>query len=191
MLSNKLQLILKKTGLAFSLLFSFVLLSAIDVSAQGRSGKDKYEKQRQKIERKREKFEDKIERKQDRLEDRRERWEDRDDRDDDDYRDRRDRRDSGYYRNNGNGNYGSGTSYDVARRNGYEDGLRAGAEDARDGDRYNPQGHSDFRRATDGYNSRYGNRGQYQQAYRDAFVQGYREAYSRNNTRNRNGRWGY
>ena len=188
MLSKNLLLILKRAGLAFSLLFSFVVLSAVDANAQGRGkSKDKYEKQRAKIEQKREKFEEKYERKRERLEDRRDRREDRDDRYDDDYRDRRD---SGYYRNNGNGNTGYQTMYETARRHGYEDGLRAGADDARDGDRYNPQGHSDFRRATDGYDNRYGNRGQYQQAYRDAFVQAYREAYSRN-TRNRNGRWGF
>ena len=68
-----------------------------------------------------------------------------------------------------------------------------GHQDARDRDRYNPQKHSDFKKATDGYNRSYGDKGQYRQAYRDAFVQGYREGYSRNGYGNRsnNGRWGY
>jgi hypothetical protein len=193
MVSNNLQLKLKKAGLFFSLVFSFALLSSVDVNAQGRGNQNKYEKQREKIERKQEKFEEKMEKQRAKIEQRQDRWENRDNRDyDDDGYYRNNDRNNGYYGNNGNGNYGSRASYETARRNGYEDGLRAGAEDARDGDRYNPQGHSDFRKASDGYNSRYGNKGQYMQAYRDAFVQGYREAYGSNNSnRNRNGRWGW
>jgi len=112
---------------------------------------------------------------------------DRDDR----YRDDRYRRDDRY----GRGGYNN--AYQIARQQGYSNGLSTGAADAQRGQSYNPQRSHFWKNGSDGYNSSYGNRGQYKQVFRDAFVQGYREGYSRyggyNNRRgngNNNGRWG-
>ena len=112
---------------------------------------------------------------------------DRDDR----YRDDRYRRDDRY----GRGGYNN--AYQIARQQGYSNGLSTGAADAQRGQNYNPQRSHFWKNGSDGYNSSYGNRGQYKQVFRDAFVQGYREGYSRyggyNNRRgngNNNGRWG-
>ena len=111
-------------------------------------------------------------------------WRDRDrdyrrDRDDRDYRrdrdDRYERRDrDDRYRNR---NYGYG--YENARQQGYSYGLNVGAADAQRGQSYNPQRSRYWRNGTDGYNSSYGNRGQYRQIFRDAFEQGYRDGFQR------------
>lgn len=109
---------------------------------------------------------------------------DRRDRDRDYRRDRDDRYRNDRYRNNG---YGYG--YENARQQGYSYGLNVGAADAQRGQSYDPQRSHYWRNATEGYNSSYGNRGQYKQVFRDAFEQGYREGYSRYGGYNRRGRW--
>ena len=109
----------------------------------------------------------------DRDRDRDDRWERRDDRyRDDRYRDR---------------NY----SYQTARQQGYSYGMNVGAADAQRGQSYDPRRSRYWRNATEGYNSSYGNRGQYQQVFRAAFEQGYREGWQRfaGNGRRNNGRW--
>ena len=108
-------------------------------------------------------------------------WRDRDYRRDD----RNDRRDD-RYRNRNYGNYG----YENARQQGYSYGMNVGAADAQRGQSYDPRRSRYWRNATEGYNSSYGNKGQYKQIFRDAFEQGYREGFQRygyNN--NRRGRW--
>jgi hypothetical protein len=169
MQSNKFRLSARKFGFIFTLVFGFMLLSVASASAQWYPQTNR-----------------------DQRDDRRDRQRERSD----DYRRNRDndnRNNDGYYGNNGNyggyGNYG----YSAARQEGFRDGLAAGRDDARDGERYKPQNHSDYKRGTDGYNSRYGNKGQYKQAYRDAFIQGYNQGYNQGNrnNRNRNGRWGF
>ena len=110
-------------------------------------------------------------------------WRDRDrDRRDDRY-DRRDRddryRDDRYRNNNG---------YEIARQQGYSYGMNVGAADAQRGQSYNPQRSKYWRNASEGYNGYYGNRGQYQQIFRSAFEQGYREGFQRYGGYNRNGR---
>ena len=111
-------------------------------------------------------------------------WRDRD-RDDRYQRDRDYRnRDYRYGRNNG---------YDVARQQGYSYGVNVGAADAQRGQNYDPQRSRYWRNATEGYNSYYGNKGQYKQVFRDAFEQGYREGFQRYGGYNRgrnNGRYG-
>ena len=57
--------------------------------------------------------------------------------------------------------YGSGVA-EVAHLNGYRDGLREGAKDAADGDRYDPFGEHAYKDGATGYISKYGNRGAYQ-----------------------------
>jgi hypothetical protein len=102
-------------------------------------------------------------------------------------------RNGGYGRNNGR----YGNVYEVARNQGYSDGLGTGSADAQRGQSYDPQRSHYYKNGSDGYNSSYGNRGQYQQAFRAAFLQGYREGYQRygynrgrsNNGRRNNGSW--
>ncbi|PWT87862.1 MAG: hypothetical protein C5B55_14085 [Blastocatellia bacterium] len=103
-------------------------------------------------------------------------------------RDRDDRYDDRYRRN---GRYDNYNQYEVARQQGYNAGLNVGASDAQRGQNYDPQRSHYWKNGDSGY-SGYGNRGQYKQAFRDAFVQGYREGYSRYgyNRRGNNGRWG-
>jgi hypothetical protein len=96
-----------------------------------------------------------------------------------------------YYRNDpyGRGNdpygrtgdygYGRYDIYQVAQDQGYRDGIERGAKDARDGDRYNPEGTSQYKDGDRGYRSEYGNREEYRRIYRDAFRRGYDESYRR------------
>ena len=100
------------------------------------------------------------------------------DRDRDDRYERRDDR----YRDR---NYG----YQNARQQGYSYGLNVGAADAQRGQSYSPQRSRYWRNGSDGYNSSYGNKGQYKQIFRDAFEQGYREGFQRYASNNRRGRW--
>ena len=67
-----------------------------------------------------------------------------------------------------------GSAYD----NGYREGLVEGARDARDGRAGNARRHDVYRDGERGYDRRYGNRGQYKQAFRDGFERGYSESYS-------------
>jgi len=105
-------------------------------------------------------------------------------RDRDDYR--RDRNYDPYGRNRGY------NTYDIARQQGYSYGLSVGAGDAQRGQSYKPQRSRYFKDATEGYRSEFGNKGQYKQVFRDAFVQGYNEGYQRYayQRRSNNGRWG-
>jgi hypothetical protein len=117
----------------------------------------------------------------DRDRDRRDDRRDRDDRyRDDRYRDDRYRDDR--YRDR---NY----NYQAARQQGYSYGLNVGASDAQRGQRFDPQRSRYWKNATEGYNSNYGNKGQYKQIFRDAFEQGYREGFQRYASNNRRGRW--
>ena len=107
-------------------------------------------------------------------------------------RDRRERRDDRYrndryrrddrYRDRYN-------VYEVARQQGYSYGMNVGAADAQRGQSYNPERSRYWKNATEGYNSSYGNKGQYKQVFRDAFEQGYRDGYQRYGGYNRRGRW--
>jgi hypothetical protein len=107
-------------------------------------------------------------------------WRDRD-RDRDRRDDRWDRRDDRYR----DRNYG----YQNARQQGYSYGMNVGAADAQRGQSFDPQRSRYWRNATEGYNSSYGNKGQYKQVFRDAFEQGYREGFQRYASNNRRGRW--
>lgn len=104
-------------------------------------------------------------------------------RDDGNYR--RNNRNNGYYNNGNNG------LNQRARQQGFADGVRKGLEDAREGHN-NPTGTSEYKRATNGYNSYYGNKELYKQAYREGFLRGFNEGQSRyyNNRPYNNGRYG-
>lgn len=64
-----------------------------------------------------------------------------------------------------------------AFRNGYDDGVEKGREDAGDRDRFDPARHSWYRSADRGYNSRFGSREEYRSEYRRGFLEGYESAY--------------
>jgi hypothetical protein len=103
---------------------------------------------------------------------------------DDRYRRDRDYRDDRYRRDRNNNNF------EVARQQGYSWGMNVGAADAQRGQSYSPQRSRYWKNAREGYNSSYGNRGQYQQVFRSAFEQGYRDGWQRfaGNGRRDNGR---
>ena len=63
--------------------------------------------------------------------------------------------------------------------NGYRDGLQAGRDDARRGDRFEPARANRYREGDHDYDRRYGPRDDYKREYRSAFEQGYREGYGR------------
>ena len=52
---------------------------------------------------------------------------------------------------------------------GYEDGLFTGANDARRGQTFDPERSHFYKNGANGYNSSFGNKDIYQQAYRDGF----------------------
>jgi hypothetical protein len=182
MFSTNIQGNFRRFGMVFSLAFGFMMLSVINTQAQYRD--PNYYPQRNQND-------------QYRREHRRDRR-DNDDRDrnngsynrgnrDNDQRYERNRRsDNGYYGNNGYGN----NIYRIAQQYGYQDGLNKGAEEAREGDRYNPQSTTPYKNATNGYDRNYGNREQYKQAYRQAFLQGFDQGYNQYRNRwNRNGNY--
>ena len=92
----------------------------------------------------------------------------------------------GYYRNDdygrrtrdGYGYYGG--TFDLrqtALNAGYNEGMKEGREDRSRGERFNFQDESDYRSATKDYSSRLGDRYAYQQYFREAFQNGYRDGY--------------
>jgi hypothetical protein len=73
-------------------------------------------------------------------------------------------------------------AYDVQRigyDNGYHEGLEHGAQDAREGRRFDYRRDSDYRHADEGYRRDYGDRDDYQRAYREGFAAGYTDAFNR------------
>jgi hypothetical protein len=101
----------------------------------------------------------------------------------------RDRRDDRYRRDRDWDYRNRQNVFQVARQQGYSYGMNVGAADAQRGRSFNPQRSRYYRDGTGGYNSYYGNRGQYRQVFRQAFLQGYREGYQRFAYNRRNGRW--
>jgi hypothetical protein len=60
---------------------------------------------------------------------------------------------------------------------GYRDGVDHGRSDFRKKRSFDPGRHDDFRDADDGYKSSYGDKREYQSAYRRGFEDGYRQGY--------------
>jgi len=110
------------------------------------------------------------------------------DRDDDRYRRDRNQNDDWRRRNGGYNNVSQ-----IAANQGYQDGVYTGQNDAQRGQNYNPQ-RSHFYRNGHGDNGQYGNNGrynngyQYQQAYRQGFLQGYDQGFRQYGGYNRNRR---
>lgn len=80
---------------------------------------------------------------------------------------------SGNYPNGGDGGYGIGN----ARGIGYNDGLLAGQRDRSTGHSFRPTQNKGYQDADKGYSSSIGDKNQYKQVYRDAFMQGYQRGY--------------
>ena len=98
------------------------------------------------------------------------------------YRDRYDRYDrygNDRYRRDRDWDRNRQSGLQVARQQGYSYGMSVGAADAQRGQSYNPQRSRYYRGADQGYSSYYGNRSQYRQVFRNAFLQGYRDGYQR------------
>lgn len=77
----------------------------------------------------------------------------------------------------GYGGYGGRVYANPATARGFEDGYKAGRDDGRDGDRYNPIGARDYRDGENGYDRRFGTREQWKIAYREGFKAGYDRGY--------------
>lgn len=81
-------------------------------------------------------------------------------------------------RNDGYGNYGGSFQLrQTALNAGFNDGTKAGREDRRRNRSYDPSNHSEYRKGTNDYSSRLGDRYTYQQYYREAFEHGYADGY--------------
>ena len=73
-----------------------------------------------------------------------------------------------------------GGSYDfrqTALNAGYNEGMKAGRNDRRHGDRFEFRDEGAYQSASKDYNSRYGNRGLYQNYFRQGFQTGYADGY--------------
>ena len=66
---------------------------------------------------------------------------------------------------------------DSASATGYENGHDLGLLDGRDGQRYDPVRHKDYRDAQRGYAKSYGSREGYRTNFRSGFRQGYEDGY--------------
>lgn len=66
---------------------------------------------------------------------------------------------------------------DSASATGYENGHDLGLLDGRDGQRYDPVRHKDYRDAQRGYTQSYGSREGYRTNFRSGFRQGYEDGY--------------
>ena len=76
------------------------------------------------------------------------------------------------------GNYGGSFNFrQTALNAGYNEGMRAGRDDRRRGDRYDFRDEGAFQSASKDYNSRMGDRYTYQRYFREAFATGYRDGY--------------
>ena len=67
--------------------------------------------------------------------------------------------------------------HDSAFSNGFEDGYRAGLNDGRRANRYDPAGERWYRKADRRYGRHYGPKEHYRQEYRVGFRAGYRRGY--------------
>jgi hypothetical protein len=73
-----------------------------------------------------------------------------------------------------------GGSFDLrqtALNAGYNEGIKEGRKDRRNGDRYEYRDEEDYRNANTDYSSRLGNKELYRQYFRQGFVNGYTDGY--------------
>jgi hypothetical protein len=62
---------------------------------------------------------------------------------------------------------------------GFRDGMNDGANDRQEGHSFTPQKREHYKHADSGYNSSFGDKDQYKQAYRDGFMAGYRRGFGK------------
>ncbi len=75
-------------------------------------------------------------------------------------------------------NYGGSYNFrQTALNAGYNEGMKAGREDRRRGDRYDYRDEGQYQSASKDYNSRMGDRSAYQSYFRQAFQTGYADGY--------------
>lgn len=67
----------------------------------------------------------------------------------------------------------------MAHDQGYREGVKAGENDARRGERFGYQDEREFDRADRGYHRSYGDRNRYRQLFRDGYAAGYSDGYGR------------
>lgn len=91
--------------------------------------------------------------------------------------------DDGYY----DGRVNIGEIRRVAMENGYREGAEHGAHDRRERATFNSRHGDVYQEADRGYRDEFGSRGEYQNAFRQAYQQGYSDAYY---GRGRGGRYG-
>lgn len=163
MRSNVRELLKKTLAPAFAAL---LVLPASAVTAQAQDGWWNRDEDRR--EERRERRQERRERRRERREERRER---RDDRRDDNYND-------GYYGRNDSYYGGSAQLRQTALNAGYNNGIEEGRKDRRNGDRYNFADEGDYKKATEDYSSRLGDKELYKRYFRQGFENGYRAGYN-------------
>jgi len=78
----------------------------------------------------------------------------------------------------------------LAVSNGYREGYDAGREDRDDGNRHDFRDEGEYRDATSGYRSQYGNRDTYRRYFREGFQRGYNDSYQNRDRRDNGSGWG-
>ena len=73
--------------------------------------------------------------------------------------------------------YGNGQLRQTALNAGYNEGIKEGRKDRNNRDRFDYRDEEDYRNANTDYSSRLGDRGLYQQYFRQGFVNGYTDGY--------------
>lgn len=71
----------------------------------------------------------------------------------------------------------AGPRFDLAFRNGEEDGYKEGLKDGEKGDRFDPIREKRYRSGDHGYDKRYGSKEVYRNRYRDGYRYGYEQGY--------------
>lgn len=144
----------------------FLTLPVVSVSAQSRDGYWGQSRNDERRERRQERRDRRQENRQDRREDRRDDWQD--------WRGGNRRRSD----QDGIGYYGGSFQLrQTALNAGYNNGIQEGRKDRDRGDRYDYRDEGDYQKATEDYNSRYGDRELYRRYFREGFENGYRDGY--------------
>lgn len=169
-MNNKIQRKFKLIGVALAIVFGFGTLSAVQAQQNPNNRQDRKDDRRN---------DNQVRRGND----------DRYENDRDDDRDN-DNRNNGNYGNSNGGYYGNNSSYGSknAFRQAFAEGLRRGADDARDGRRFNANRAAG--KAMERMNNGRYNYGISRQEFREAFIKGYERGFRQYDDRNndRNGR---
>jgi hypothetical protein len=77
----------------------------------------------------------------------------------------------------GYGGYGNSQLRQTALNAGYNNGVQEGRKDRSRGERFEYRDEGDYQRATEDYNSRFGDRELYRRYFQEGFANGYRDGY--------------